>query len=90
MIAAGMTKQEVMDYFIETYGEEARLTTVQKIEGKVYQYTRGFGTMEWVVLWTGVGIWAVLLFVGFYLGVRKLFGRAGRRTAPAREPQLPG
>ena len=90
MIAEGKTKQEVMDYFIETYGEEARLTTVQKIEGKVYQYTRGFGTMEWVLLWTGVGIWAVLLFVGFYLGVGKLLGRAGRRTAPAREPQLPG
>ncbi len=83
MIAAGKTKQEIIDYFIESYGEEARLTTVQKFEGKIYQYTRGFGAGEWTLLWAGVGIWAVLLFVGFYLGVRKLTGRA-RRGAGAR------
>lgn len=30
MVKAGKSKQEIMKYFIETYGEEARLTTLQK------------------------------------------------------------
>ncbi|MCP4326944.1 MAG: hypothetical protein GY791_00695 [Alphaproteobacteria bacterium] len=76
LIKAGMTKQEIMAYFIETYGEEARLTTMQKIDGKIYQYTRGFGTTDWVMLWAGVGFWALVLIGGIYYGVRKYFARA--------------
>ena len=56
MVKAGKTKQEIMTYFIATYGEEARLTTLQKIDGKIYQYTRGFGTTDWAILWAGVGV----------------------------------
>ncbi len=76
MIKTGMSKQEIMNHFIAQYGEEARLTTRQKIDGKIYQYTRDFDTVDWVLLWTGIGTWAALMFFGVYLGVRKLgFGR---------------
>ena len=76
MIAQGKTKKEIMAYFIATYGEEARLTTMQRIDGKIYQYTRGFGTKEWVLLWSGVGIWALVMFFGIFLGVHKFLARA--------------
>ena len=72
-IKTGMSKQEIIDDFVSRYGESARLTPLQRIEGKMFQYTRSFGTMEWSMLWTGVAIWVVALFVGFYFGVRKLF-----------------
>ena len=72
LIKTGMTKQEVMNYFIAQYGEEARLTPRQKIDGKIYQYTRDFDTVDWVLLWTGIGTWAALMFLGVYIGVRKL------------------
>ncbi len=73
LVAAGKSKQEIMDYFIATYGEGARLTTWQRIEGKTYQYTRSFGTTEWALLWIGAGFWIIVLFGGFYFGVRRLF-----------------
>lgn len=76
MVKAGKTKQEIMTYFIATYGEEARLTTLQKVEGKIYQYTRGFGTSDWVILWAGVGFWALILMGGIYYGVRRFVTRA--------------
>lgn len=75
-IKAGMSKQEIIDDFVSRYGESARLTPLQRIEGKLFQYTRSFGTMEWSMLWIGVAIWAAVLFGGFYLGVRKLFFKA--------------
>ncbi len=71
MIKNGMTKQEIMDYFIATYGEEARLTTMQRIEGKIYQYTRGFSTFDWAILWGGVVFWLLLLGGGIYYLVRR-------------------
>lgn len=72
-IKAGMSKQEIIDDFVARYGESARLTPMQRIEGKLFQYTRSFGTLEWAVLWGGVAIWLVVLFGGMYFGVRKLF-----------------
>jgi hypothetical protein len=71
LINKGMTKQEIMDYFITSYGENARLTTRQKIEGKIYQYTRSFDTLDWAMLWSGVATWMLILFIGIYLGVRR-------------------
>jgi cytochrome c-type biogenesis protein CcmH/NrfF len=61
-IAEGMNKQQVTEYFIAKYGEEARLTPFQKVQGKFFQYTRGFGTMEWAILIAGVLIWLLLVF----------------------------
>ncbi len=75
MVKAGKTKQEIMAYFIATYGEEARLTTMQRIDGKIYQYTRGFGTFDWMILWAGVAFWSFILIGGVYYGVRRYFTR---------------
>ncbi len=72
LITQGMTKQEIMDYFISSYGQDARLTTRQKIDGKIYQYTRGFDTLDWLILWSGVATWLMILFAGIFLAVRRL------------------
>lgn len=76
LIKKGMTKQEIIDHFIATYGEDARLTTLQKIQGKTWQFTRGFSAMEWTMLGAGVGFWVLVLFFGIYAGVRKLRTKA--------------
>ncbi len=76
MIKNGKTKQQIMDYFIASYGEEARLTTMQKINGKVYQYTRGFGTIDWILLWSVVIHSTLVIIGGIYFGVRQAFTRA--------------
>jgi len=73
MINKGMTKQQIMDYFIGKYGDEARITPTQRIRGKVYQYTRSFDTADWVLLWGGLIVWVLLMFFGIYMGVKKLF-----------------
>ena len=77
MIRKGMSKQQIMDHFYEKYGEAAHLTTMQRIEGKVFQYTRGFGDQEWFLLWAGLGIWVLILFLGVVVGVRKFMARTG-------------
>ncbi len=73
MINKGMTKQQIMDYFIGKYGDEARITPIQRIHGKIYQYTRSFDTSDWVLLWAGLIVWIFLMFFGIYIGVKKLF-----------------
>ncbi len=75
MINKGMTKQQIMDYFIGKYGDEARITPMQRIHGKMYQYTRSFDTADWVLLWAGLIVWISLMFIGVYVGVKKLFFR---------------
>ncbi len=73
MINKGMTKQQIVDYFIGKYGDEARITPLQRIHGKIYQYTRSFDTSDWVLLWAGIIVWILLMFIGVYIGVKKLF-----------------
>jgi len=73
MISKGMTKQQIMDHFIGKYGDDARITPTQRIQGKVYQYTRSFDTADWVLLWAGIIVWILLMFIGIYIGVKKLF-----------------
>ena len=73
MINKGMTKQQIVDYFIGKYGDEARITPLQRIHGKIYQYTRSFDTLDWVLLWAGIIVWILLMFIGVYIGVKKLF-----------------
>lgn len=72
MINKGMTKQQIMDYFIGKYGDEARITPMQRIHGKIYQYTRSFDTPDWILLWAGLIVWVFLMFFGVYIGVKKL------------------
>jgi len=71
LINKGMSKQQIMDYFISAYGESARLTTRQKLDGKIYQYTRSFDMMDWAILWSGIAAWMLILFLGIYLAVRR-------------------
>ena len=73
MINKGMTKQQIMDYFIGKYGDEARITPIQRIHGKIYQYTRSFDTADWVLLWSGLIVWVFLMFFVVYIGVKRLF-----------------
>lgn len=80
MINKGMSKQQIMDYFIGKYGDEARITPVQRIRGKMYQYTRSFDTADWVLLWTGLIVWLFLMFFGVYIGVKKLFLKKSQGT----------
>lgn len=72
-INKGMSKQEIIDYFIGKYGDEARITPLQKVNGKIYQYTRSFDTGDWVVLWIGLAVWTFLMSFAVYVGVKKLF-----------------
>ncbi len=72
LVKDGMSKKAIMEYFIGKYGEDARLTTMQRIDGKIYQYTRSFDTIDWVLLWAGVTGWASLVFFGIYFGTKKL------------------
>ena len=80
MINKGMTKQQIMDYFIGKYGDEARITPIQRIHGKIYQYTRSFDTSDWVLLWTGLIVWIFMMFFGVYIGVRKLFFKKSQQV----------
>ncbi|MBI5286051.1 MAG: cytochrome c-type biogenesis protein CcmH [Deltaproteobacteria bacterium] len=82
MIAQGKTKEEIIKYFVDKYGEEARITPIQRIRGKFYQYTRGFDTKEWVILWTAVGVWLVALFLGVYLLTSRIMRRRGTEETP--------
>ena len=72
-INKGMSKQQITDYFIKKYGDDARITPMQRIRGKVYQYTRSFDKADWALLWIGLIVWVFLMFFGIYLGVKKLF-----------------
>ncbi|MFQ5356161.1 MAG: cytochrome c-type biogenesis protein CcmH [Mariprofundaceae bacterium] len=72
LINKGMSKQEIIDFFVAKHGEAARITPLQRIQGKIFQYTRSFGTLDWTLLWIGVSVWISLMFFGVYLGVKKL------------------
>lgn len=85
MINKGMTKQQIMDYFIGKYGDDALITPMQRIHGKIYQYTRSFDTVDWVLLWAGLIAWILLMFFGVYIGVRRLFFSKSKDT-----PNSPG
>ncbi|HHL40551.1 MAG TPA: hypothetical protein ENJ37_08595 [Deltaproteobacteria bacterium] len=70
-IKAGKTKDEIIRDFMDRYGEACRITPMRRIRGKIYQYTRGFDTMDWVVLWGGAALWTAALFAGVALLVRR-------------------
>ncbi|MBI3148177.1 MAG: cytochrome c-type biogenesis protein CcmH [Betaproteobacteria bacterium] len=72
-IKQGMSKQQIIDYFVGKYGDAARITPAQRINGKIYQYTRSFDDLDWALLWGALAVWAGLMFAGVYVGVRKVF-----------------
>jgi hypothetical protein len=73
LINKGMTKKEIIDYFVGKHGEAAILTPMQRVQGKIFQYTRSFDTLDWAMLWSGIAVWASLMFFGVYIGIKKLF-----------------
>ncbi|MFQ5581048.1 MAG: cytochrome c-type biogenesis protein CcmH [Mariprofundaceae bacterium] len=80
LINKGMSKQEIIDFFVAKYGEAARITPLQRIQGKIFQYTRSFGTLDWTLLWAGFVVWISLMFGGVYIAVKKLFRDKSQAT----------
>lgn len=72
-IKAGKTKEEIVAAFINKYGDEARITPYKRLRGKVFQYTRGFDTKDWVILGGGIAVWVLVMFFGVFLITKKLF-----------------
>jgi len=79
-IKKGMNKEQIMEYFITKYGESARLTPIQRIQGKTYQYTRSFDTTDWVLLWAGIIAWISIMFFGVYISIKKLFFKSKKHS----------
>lgn len=74
-IKAGWTKDEIVKAFVAEHGAACRITPYKRMRGKIFQYTRGFDTKDWVILWGGVGVWGVAIFAGAFLVVRRFSGR---------------
>lgn len=72
MIKEGKTKEEIIRYFIDEYGDEARITPVQRIKGKFFKYTRGFDTKDWVFAGAIIVVWLAVIFLGVYIITRRL------------------
>jgi len=72
LINQGMSKKEIIDFFVAKHGEAARITPLQRVQGKIYQYTRSFDTLDWTLLWVGIAVWIALMFIGIYMGVKKM------------------
>jgi len=79
MIKQGKTKEEIIKYFIDKYGDAARITPLQRIQGKIFKYTRAFGTWDWVMVGTVAAIWLAGMFLGVYLITRRLLLKKGAR-----------
>jgi cytochrome c-type biogenesis protein CcmH/NrfF len=71
MLRQGKTKEEIIAAFVGKYGDACKITPMQRIHGKFYQYTRRFDTMDWALLWSGVAAVAGGVFLGIYMGVRR-------------------
>ena len=71
-IKAGENKEEIVGGFIKKYGDACRITPMQRVHGKFFQYTRAFDTKEWVIFWSVIVLWVLALFLALYLLVRKL------------------
>lgn len=81
-ILEGKNKQEIINGFLSKYGDACRITPVQRIHGKFFQYTRAFGTMEWVVFWAVIALWTGAVFLGIYLAVRRFLKNKNPEQKP--------
>lgn len=71
-LKAGLTRDEVNQYFFKRYGKAAMLTPIQRLHGKWYQLTRkGFPVKEGSLLLGIVLVWGGVL----YLIITTLMGR---------------
>jgi len=78
MLKHGKTKQEIIKYFVDKYGDNAKITPMQRIHGKFYQYTRGFDTLEWSIFWGVIVVWVLAIFFGIYLLTRRFMRKGGK------------
>ena len=81
-ISKGKGKQEIINDFLSKYGDACRITPVQRIHGKFFQYTRAFGTMEWVAFWAVIVLWTGAVFLGIYLVVRRFMKNKNPEQKP--------
>lgn len=79
MLRTGKTKKEIIASFVAKYGDKCKITPIKRIQGKFFQYTRRFDTMEWALLWGGVAVIAGSVFFGIYIIVRRFLKK--RSTA---------
>ena len=80
-ISKGKGKQEIIGDFLVKYGDACRITPVQRVQGKFFQYTRAFGAKEWIAFWAVIILWTGVVFLGIYLVVRKVL----KKKAPEQE-----
>jgi cytochrome c-type biogenesis protein CcmH/NrfF len=81
-ISEGKGKEEIINDFFSKYGDACRITPVQRIHGKFFQYTRAFGTMEWLAFWSVIILWTGAVFLGIYLLVRKFMKNKNPEQKP--------
>jgi len=72
LLRAGKTKDEIIKSFVAKHGDACKITPVQRIQGKFFQYTRWFDTREWVIFWSVIAGSAGALFFSIYMVVRRL------------------
>jgi len=73
-LKAGLTKEEINEYFFKRYGDAAMLTPIQRLHGKWYQLTRkGFPIREGSLMTGMVLVWGgiVYLIIGMVLPKKK-------------------
>ncbi|MBI5894027.1 MAG: cytochrome c-type biogenesis protein CcmH [Deltaproteobacteria bacterium] len=79
MIKQGKTKEEIIKYFVDKYGDDAKITPMQRLRGKFYQYTRGFDTLEWTIFWGVIAVWLLAMFFAIYLLTKRFLKNKGAR-----------
>ena len=79
-IKAGLAKEQIVSDFVAKHGHASKITPMQRVHGKFFQYTRAFGTVQWVVFWSVIVIWAGALFSGVFLLIRRLAKRKASKA----------
>lgn len=74
-IKAGKSKEEIIQAFFKKYGNACRITPVKRIRSKIFQYTRGFDTKDWVLWGGGAAVWVLALFFGVFLILKRFSGK---------------
>ncbi|MBI5233477.1 MAG: cytochrome c-type biogenesis protein CcmH, partial [Deltaproteobacteria bacterium] len=77
-IKAGKSKEEIIQSFIDRYGDACRITPIKRVKGKFYQYTRGFDVWDWTIFWGALAVWSGVVFVLLYVVVKKSLRKKSR------------
>lgn len=75
-LQAGVTSEQVVEYFYKRYGEEALLTIPQRLNGKWYQFTRGGFPVKEAVIFTAIlFVWGGVVYLVIMGVIVKLGGK---------------